>query len=259
MPMQMVKRIEKISADDIEDFGSIRTCKYRDKSLSLFKIEDVADLCPTKEAAYYTVAVFEIAGKEHGMLVNEIVECVEVEAHFDEFPYKQTGIHGSARVGDKLVLLLDHYGIVAKMMPQWVGESSAQTKSSIEKNSENTILVVDDSKFFVNQIAGFLEEDGYRSLKAEHGREALDLLLEDESIDLVLLDIEMPVMDGWEFTRQVRGMSKYDGLPIVAVTSVAGEVAEQKGKELGINDYLIKLDREEILKTVKKYLRQKVV
>ena len=258
MPMQMVKRIEKIAAGDVEDVGSIRTCKYRGKSLSLFKIEDVADLCRTQEADYYTVAVFEIAGKEHGILVNEIVECLEVEAHFDEFPYKQTGVHGSARIADKLVLLLDHYGIVAKIMPQWVSETSAQTKTAVDSNSEKNILVVDDSKFFVNQIAGFLEEDGYRSVKAENGKEALDLLLGDECIDLVLLDIEMPVMDGWEFTRQVRQMSQFNDLPIIAVTSVAGEMAEKKGKELGINDYLIKLDREEILKTVKKYLRKQV-
>jgi len=82
-------------------------------------------------------------------------------------------------------------------------------------------------------------------------------LEENPDIALVLTDIEMPNMDGLEFTRRLRQREQSARLPVIAVTSVAGDAAELAGREAGIDDYLVKLDREQILRSVQRLLSEK--
>ncbi|MCP4719456.1 MAG: response regulator, partial [Desulfobacteraceae bacterium] len=73
-------------------------------------------------------------------------------------------------------------------------------------------------------------------------------------IDLVLTDLEMPNMDGFEFTKRIKNDPKYSHLTVIALTSLASEAHIEKGKTVGIDDYQIKLDREKLMKTVRKHL-----
>jgi two-component system chemotaxis sensor kinase CheA len=72
--------------------------------------------------------------------------------------------------------------------------------------------------------------------------------------DIVVTDIEMPNMNGYELTRQVRADARFSHLPVVAVTSLAGEEDIQRGQEAGVNCYQIKLDREELVSTVQELI-----
>jgi len=116
------------------------------------------------------------------------------------------------------------------------------------------ILVVDDSPFYRRQIAGYLKECGLEVVEAVNGDEALALLETTGGIGLVLTDVEMPVMDGLELTRRVRSIESLRHLPVVAITSLSGEDAERRGREAGVDGYLVKLDREKILAEVEKLL-----
>ena len=184
-------------------------------------------------------------------MVKEVIDSVEVVVEFDETTHKQPGIFGSAYINDHLTLLVDLFGIVEAKKPQWVHKAGINVSKKEEKH---TILVVDDSKFFVKQISGFLEESGYQTLKAMDGVEALEVLRGGDQISLVLTDIEMPVMDGWQLVQEIRRDQALKELPVIAVTSVAGDYAREKGMNLGINEYLIKLDKEEILQNLKRHL-----
>ena len=160
------------------------------------------------------------------------------------------GLKGANIIFDKITLLVDLYGVVTTVMPEWAGIAA---HSSTEEAGGANILVVEDSKFFMNQITDFVSDVGYTPFQAEDGVEALRVL-EEETIHLVLTDIEMPNMDGLELTRQIRADERWAGLPVIAVTSVAGEAAEQRGQEAGVDEYLIKLDREQILSKLNEYL-----
>ena len=103
-----------------------------------------------------------------------------------------------------------------------------------------------------------MEEDGYNVIEAEDGMIAWDLLQENaDKISLVVTDIEMPNLDGFELTRMIRQDERYSDLPVVALTTLASDEDIKKGKNIGIDDYQIKLDREKLMTSVQSHLIRK--
>jgi len=98
------------------------------------------------------------------------------------------------------------------------------------------ILVVDDNKEIVYSISELLKYEGYETLKAYDGMEALDIM-ERENVDLILLDVMMPRMDGWQVCREVRQSSK---VPIIMLTARSEERDELQGFALGVDEYISK-------------------
>lgn len=99
------------------------------------------------------------------------------------------------------------------------------------------ILVVDDESRMRKLIRDFLEREGYQILEAADGVEAMDLFYANKDIDLIILDVMMPRMDGWQVCKEVRERSK---VPIMMLTARAEEQSELKGFELGVDEYVAK-------------------
>ena len=99
------------------------------------------------------------------------------------------------------------------------------------------ILVVDDESRMRKLIRDFLEREGYQILEAADGVEAMDLFYADKHIDLIILDVMMPRMDGWQVCKEVREHSK---VPIMMLTARTEEQNELKGFELGVDEYVAK-------------------
>ena len=254
VPLGLISRIERIKNSDISVTAGRRNIQYRGGSLALFGVEEVAGVGmrdQTGETCYVTV--FPVAGREVGIMFSEIVDILDAKIKIDDVTHKQPGILGSMIIFDKITLLVDLYGVVVGVMPEW-GLLKSPTEES--GGNEFNVLIVEDSKFFMNQIQNFVSEAGYRTFTAEDGVEALKVLAE-EHIHLVLTDIEMPNMDGLELTRNIRHDNRWSSLPVIAVTSVAGEVAEERGRDAGVDEYMIKLDREQIIAKMDHYLRRR--
>ena len=122
--------------------------------------------------------------------------------------------------------------------------SSAQTQAARESTAR--VLLVEDNP--VNQMVakGMLAKLGYQVLVAAHGAEALEVL-EQEPIDLILMDCNMPVMDGYETSRRIRNNGRWPELPIVALTANALSDERERCRAAGMNDYLAKPFRREEL------------
>ncbi len=103
--------------------------------------------------------------------------------------------------------------------------------------SELKVLVVDDEARMRKIVKDFLVSKEYKVLEAADGEEALDILYSDNKIDLVLLDVMMPKMDGWETCREIRKFSK---VPIIMLTAKTEEADELLGFELGVDEYITK-------------------
>ena len=99
------------------------------------------------------------------------------------------------------------------------------------------ILVVDDESRMRKLIKDFLVRSGYEVLEAENGEQAVDMFLRIKDIELLILDVMMPKMDGWEVCREIRKNSK---VPIIMLTAKATEEDELKGFELGVDEYIAK-------------------
>ena len=99
------------------------------------------------------------------------------------------------------------------------------------------ILVVDDESRMRKLVKDFLTREGYTVLEAGDGMEAMDLFYEDKEIALIILDVMMPKMDGWQVCREVRETSK---VPIIMLTAKSDEKDELLGFDLGVDEYISK-------------------
>jgi two-component system cell cycle response regulator DivK len=115
------------------------------------------------------------------------------------------------------------------------------------------ILVVEDVDFNRDLIVQLLEDD-YEVLTAADGAEGIRLA-EQESPDLILMDLSLPIIDGWEATRQIKANAALKNTPIIALTAHAMRGDEEKARESGCDDYLSKpLDEEVLFATLAKFL-----
>ena len=101
----------------------------------------------------------------------------------------------------------------------------------------NKILVVDDESRIRKIIRAFLVREGYVVCEAEDGEAALDIFCSNNDIDLIIMDVMMPKMDGWQLCKEVRKLSK---VPILMLTAKSEEQDELKGFELGVDEYISK-------------------
>jgi two-component system, chemotaxis family, sensor kinase CheA len=114
-------------------------------------------------------------------------------------------------------------------------------------------LLVEDTQFFQELVRGYLSDAGYEVTTAANGLEALRIL-ETHSFDLVISDIEMPVMDGWIFAQAVRQNPSWHGVPLLALTTLNSPASREKAQQCGFDGYQVKLDRSEFLAAVSEML-----
>jgi two-component system chemotaxis sensor kinase CheA len=234
--LSQVERIEKIRASDVEEVGGKRIMKYRGGSLPLFSIDQVAQVKPLAEQEDLLVIVFIIGGREIGLLAIGPVDATDVVVEVDDTTLKQPGIMGSAIVSNKTTQFVDIYSMVETLNPDWFDKQAVVDPSD---GDAPTLLIVEDSNFFRNQVRGFIEDAGYNVVDAEDGIVAWDIMDEQgEEITLVVTDIEMPNMDGFELTQKIRGDERFGTIP-------------------GIDDYQIKLDREKLMESIQSHLKER--
>lgn len=159
---------------------------------------------------------------------------------------------GSAIIEGYTTLMVDIFGLVEAIQPEWF---SGQEKVQMSGGKAAAILYAEDSRFFRNQVKSFIEEDGYNVIEAEDGMVAWNLLCEHaDEISVVVTDIEMPNLDGFGLAEKIKSNENFSHLPIIGLTTLAGEEDMTRGKEVGIEDYQIKLDKEKLLKSIRSLL-----
>lgn len=125
------------------------------------------------------------------------------------------------------------------------------------KQTEGTILMVEDDKFFVKMFKNKFVKEGFDVMIALNGNEAFSKLKEKKP-DIILLDLIMPVKDGFEFLKEVKEKEEYKDIPVV-VLSVLGQTADiERATELGVNDYIVKGEFRvsEVIEKIKQQLKE---
>ncbi len=257
VPLNQVERIEKIKRADIEDLGGRRVMKYRGGSLSLICVDDVASVQPLADHDNLLVIVFNIAKRAVGLLAVGPIDAIEISADIDDTTLSQTGIMGSLIIDQHTTMLVNIHEMVHTLFPQWFEQREKHVLADLDETEPPTILIAEDSKFFRNQVKGYMTEVGYNVIEAEDGVEAWNMLHEyGDQIAMLVTDIEMPNMNGFELTQRIRKDDKYYKMPIIALTTLASAEDVAKGQAVGVNEYHIKLDKERLMLSVHDYIKR---
>jgi len=164
---------------------------------------------------------------------------------------------GSTIIGKHTTMLVNVFELVQTLYPEWFANKEVFERSEKTADTRPTILIAEDSNFFRNQVKGYMKEAGYNVIEGEDGVVAWNLLQENaDLVSMVVTDIEMPNMNGFELTQTIRQDSRFSELPVIALTTLAGEEDVAMGKAVGVNEYHVKLDKERLMACVHDYMKR---
>ena len=250
LPLSLVSRLETFPASAVEQAGNREVIQYRGTIMPLLRLENHLPIRPMPQSETISVLTFTVDNNDVGFVVNEILDVIETSAKVNSAALQQTGILGTIIIDGKITLLVDAFRIIQSEFPEWFDR-----KGDDIVRSRPRILVVDDSHFIRATHRAYLESVGYQVVEARDGEDALEKL-SSEDVDFIITDVEMPKMDGLELGRNIRANKKFGHIPIIAVSSLNDPEKIQASREIGIDDYLIKLNREEILSSIQRLLEE---
>ncbi|MES2553916.1 MAG: Hpt domain-containing protein [Pseudomonadota bacterium] len=237
-------------------------------------VEQVQNLKPAELTAGYETKSITWSGRQYPLLyLNRLVGNVEhapeaqlyspllllrsgtyqIALHVDEILGNQEvvmkpigpqlahvpGMIGATVMGDGNVVLILNAVLLANREELSAGtvKVSSSPMAAVAEVEATTILVVDDSLTMRKVLGRLLEREGYRVVIAKDGMDALQVL-QELSPDIILTDIEMPRMDGFELLRNIRGDARIAGIPVIIISSRTAEKHRNLAQELGVNAFL---------------------
>ncbi len=241
VPLALVTRLEEIAVDKIELSNGRHMVQYREQLMPLVEMEGVT----IRESGVQPILVFADDGRSMGLVVDEIIDIVEEQLSI-EVASTREGVLGSAVVKGQATEVIDVGHFLPMAFADWFSRKEMRLSSTAQ-----TVLLVDDSAFFRNMLAPVLKAAGYRVTVAQNGQEGLAVLRSGNSFDVVLTDIEMPEMNGFEFAEAIRADRKMESMPIIALSSVVSPAAIERGRQAGFHDYVAKFDRPGLIAALK--------
>jgi two-component system chemotaxis sensor kinase CheA len=256
VPIELVTRVERVRPEQIQRLGGRRTMQYNGASLPLVALQDVAAVDELVESQQWVVVVFDCAGRTVGLLVAEPLDMIETLLEMDTSTLRQPGVAGSALLNGRTTLMLDIFELAGTVRSRYGDAEPVQKPVVSQTGPTPTVLVAEDSDFFRGQIQRLIEAVGYRVLAAEDGQSAWELLnSHPDEISVVTTDVEMPRLDGLSLTRRIRADSRFTNLPVIALSSLAGEEEMARGLAMGVSEYQVKLDQSQLLESIGKAVR----
>lgn len=261
IPLASVLETVRISKDEIYTVESRSVMRLRDEVLSLVHIGDIFQVervFDNSEHAY--VVVLGLAESKIGLIVDSLVGQEEIVIKsLGEYLKGIEGIAGATIRGDGgVTLIVDVAALMqmAKSVKSTLGNESSDSRArggAKTTASDYVVMIVDDSKTDRTIMRKSLEPLGITLVEASDGIEALNILKQgDHTFDGMLIDIEMPRMDGYTLASEIKKYNKYKNLPLIAVTSRTGKADRMRGVESGMVEYITKPYSPEYLMNVVK-------
>lgn len=248
IPLSSVVETVRISQDEVYMVDGRSVLRLRDEILTLVRLSDIFKVDTViKNSNDLYVVVIGLAENKIGVIVDYLVGQEEVVIKSLGYYLKGTeGIAGATVRGDgKITLIVDVGGMMhmAKGVKGAVSSLQEDASEATEKTkpSDYVVLAVDDSQVDRTIMKKYLTPLGVTIMEAKDGVEALDIIKNGEqSIDAVLVDIEMPRMDGYTLANEIRKYNKFKNLPLIAVTSRSSKTDRMRGVESGMTEYITK-------------------
>ena len=256
IPLASVLETVRIPLDEIYTIEGKNVLRLRDEVLSLVRLSDIFGVKQVYEGGEHTyVVVIGLAESKLGVVVDTLVGQEEIVIKsLGDYLQGIEGIAGATIRGDgRVTLIVDVAALMnlAKGINVDIRASAETVVKTKTVPSDYVVLVVDDSGMDRNIMKKSMEPIGVKTIEASNGQEALNMIKSSEhSIDAVLIDIEMPRMDGYTLASEIRKYSKYKNLPLIAVTSRTSKSDRLRGVESGMSEYITKPYSPEYLESV---------
>ncbi|MBN1758358.1 MAG: chemotaxis protein CheW [Chitinispirillaceae bacterium] len=249
IPLCLITRVQEVQPDQIKHAHNREYLTYREELIPLIRIEQAV---PEFSSDYTTEGLSIIIPKSQkpfGVVVARIIDTIEVPTNLDTGTIHAPCIIGSQLLQGEPTLYIDLLQIMEKIDPVWVEDTGAPVAFD-----QKRFLVIDDSAFYRNLLGSFLRGSGATVTTADNGDIALKILTE-ETFDAVISDIEMPVMNGFDFIRAVRERNLAPGVPMLAVSTGEEQHLKPRALDRGFDDFKPKSNLEELLEAVNKLIR----
>jgi two-component system chemotaxis sensor kinase CheA len=241
VPLGLVTRLEEIATDKIELSNGRYMVQYREQLMPLVQMTGVT----VQTQGSQPILVFADDGRSMGLVVDEIIDIVEERLHI-EVAGQQDGILGSAVIKGQATEVIDVGHFLPMAFADWFSRKEMRASSTAQ-----SVLLVDDSAFFRNMLAPVLKAAGYKVRVAVNAQEGLSALRSNQTFDVVLTDIEMPDMNGFEFAEVIRADNNLSTMPIIGLSSLVSPAAIERGRQAGFHDYVAKFDRPGLIAALK--------
>ncbi len=260
VPLNAVDQILRLEREDIERIGHESVVRIGGQVYPMLRLGEVLKLRrpPDDTVQRLPVLILNAGGQQVALIVDHIVQGREIVIKtLGNHLRRIHGIMGATLMGDgSVVLILNPVELVTEPV---VAETSAWTPAYAPTAHHKTwkIMIVDDSVSVRRVISNLIKNVGWQPVTAKDGLEALEIIQRSaQKPDLILLDIEMPRMDGYELAATLQGQDTYRSIPIVMLTSRAGEKHRRKAFDLGVSEYVVKPYQDETLLSIIRRLTQ---
>tara|TARA_B100000925_G_scaffold117340_1_gene87069 strand:+ start:1340 stop:4000 length:2661 start_codon:yes stop_codon:yes gene_type:complete len=251
IPLSLVFKVEQIEVGQIQNVADNHFINLEGKNILLLYLDKYLTLEPLPEdlETFYIITP-KIKDFEVGIVASSIEESVHTRLNLDSPPINEAAILGITTIREKITFLVDLFSLAEQVSPDRFKRTDLEGKPEKDR-----LLVVEDTPFFRDLEKTYFESVGFRVTLANNGQEALDLLMERPNYyNLVVSDIVMPVMDGYELVKTMKSAEKLSKIPVIALTSFTEEESREKALEAGFDGYAIKTNKENILRAVERFL-----
>lgn len=253
IPLAGVQQILKIGPDQIELIGKDQVVRVGETIYPLMSLARLLSLKRPEERAHdrRPVLLMNVEGRQAAIAVDETLSKREIVVKNMGNHLRQVhGVTGATLTGNgSVVLILNLAELVREAFrPRTRLVATPAKRATTVSRRTLTVLVVDDSISVRRVLSNLIESAGWKPVLAKDGLDAMEILPQlPAPPDVVLLDIEMPRMDGYELIGALRKQQAYEHTPIVILTSRAGQKHREKAFELGATDYVVKPYQDEAL------------
>ena len=259
LDLGMVSRVEEVDVSRLQKIGSKYYFSFQGQTIRVIRPEHYLPISQKKnKPSKIYIILPKLVSHVIGIIAEEIHDTIQTTVSLDKDGVCGIGILGSALIDDRVVTLLNMHTLFAKAAPEYYAHSLGSYRTPKGGDTEERrirILLVEDTPFFLKVVKSYLESAGYEVITAENGHEAFEKLGRT-SVDVVVSDIEMPIMTGIELVRAIRSSETLRHLPVIALTSLTGDDNKEKGLRAGFDIYEHKLDRTRLLDSLRDVLRK---
>jgi two-component system, chemotaxis family, sensor kinase CheA len=239
VPLSLVARLEELPRQQIERTGDRLVVQYRGDLLPLVSVNGYSMTASSPDPQPFIV--FSEGKSAMGLLIHQIEDITE-ERIVLRMQSHRPGVLGTAIVAGRATEIIDTQHYIMQANPDWFVRSDTQ--------SVRRTLIVDDSLFFRQLVATALAAEGDRVIMAESAVHAVEMLERGDSFDVIVSDIEMPMMSGIEFAEWLRSRPQTKHTPLVAMTSLSVRGQESCILRAGFDQFLVKFNAQQLVTTI---------